>query len=72
MEVKVKLVPVKADLSCLNCVGDTNIKFNEQSVEDFNLRKIHESGFVMDDFKCQHCGCNTFNVDIYYEIDMKG
>lgn len=72
LELKVKLIPIKANLSCLNCVGDTEIKFNEQTVEDYNLRKIHNNGFVMDDYRCQNCGCNAFNTDIYYELDMKG
>lgn len=72
LELKVKLTPIKANLSCLNCICDTEIKFNEQTVEDYNLRKIRNEGFVMSELKCQECGCNTFNTDIYYEMDMKG
>lgn len=70
--IKIEMTPITVNLSCTNCVGDNEIQLVEHSVSKYGRRNIARQSVVMSDFKCKHCGCNSFNMDLYYSLNITG
>jgi len=62
--------PIKIEASCRNCVFDHTIILKESDGE--NLHKVKLSMEVFDDFKCEKCGCNAFDVILFYTLTIDG
>ena len=67
MKLKASINPIRAELSCLNCVLDHTIEFNEQTKENYQLIR-NKSTEVLEGCKCEGCNCNTFNVELFQNI----
>ena len=66
----VNIEPIKIEASCRNCVFDHTVILKESEAESFY--KVNLSMEVFDDFKCEECGCNAFDVTLFYTLTIKG
>ena len=68
-KLNLELKVVNIDLICLNCEKEKNLDYsNGESAS--SLKFLNLGTEVLDDFKCEECGCNSFGIHVYYDVKM--
>lgn len=66
--VKVKANVIANELTCIKCnvvtlVGEVH--------HDVSYLYTSLDGVVFDDYKCEKCGCNTFDVESFILVELE-
>ena len=68
LKVNMKVEAVRAELSCLNCVLDHDVNFDNEDIGD--IRFLELGTVVLNNCKCDGCGCNSFNAKLFYSVTI--
>ena len=68
--VDISMIATSAELTCINCVLNNDIYFKEVNDGD-DVRSLKMGSHSFEDNSCDQCGCNTFDVKLFYLINLK-
>jgi hypothetical protein len=69
IDLKLKANTVGYEIYCINCnKPETEII----DVEELNnIIHIGYKNVVANEYKCEECGCNTFDVSVFVKVDVE-
>ena len=63
-----RVQPVALDLQCVSCKKLIEVVYDEHAAYDYSECVGVQ---VVENIKCEKCGCNAFDVELMFNIDFK-
>jgi len=70
LTLNIKTESIRAELSCLNCVKDHDVYFKDSYEINGDIRHLKMGTQVLPNYKCEQCGCKSFNVTLFYSVSI--